>query len=109
MEFGQAHCKYLLKWNLNKFILYFLSFILFTMDFRIYINFWNLNSEKKIGNEGTVTGRNQPTTWPHWSGPAAKSPGWLMPVVQWVHPLLVWSPRPEQARLTRVCQRLPDG
>jgi hypothetical protein len=33
MEFGQARCKYLLKWIQNKFILYFLGFILFTMDF----------------------------------------------------------------------------
>jgi hypothetical protein len=26
MEFGQALCKYLLKWIQNKFILYFLGF-----------------------------------------------------------------------------------
>jgi hypothetical protein len=39
MEFGQAYCQDLVKIILNKFTLYFLSFIVFFMYFRSLYNF----------------------------------------------------------------------
>jgi hypothetical protein len=38
-EFGQAYCKDLLNRILMKFIVYFLSFILFSMNFKILYGF----------------------------------------------------------------------
>jgi hypothetical protein len=47
MEFGQTYYKYLLKRIWNKFISYFLSFIPFSMYFRILNEFWNSYSKKE--------------------------------------------------------------
>jgi hypothetical protein len=53
MEFGQAYCKDLLKWNPRKFILYFFSFIAFSMNFGTIKKFLEKISEKwKLMNSG---------------------------------------------------------
>jgi hypothetical protein len=57
-EFGRAHRKDTLRWILRKFLLYFPSFISFSMDFRILNRFSIIfNLENEMEKWETVLGR----------------------------------------------------
>jgi hypothetical protein len=47
MKFGQAYCQDLLRRIISKFILYFPSFILFSIDFRILNGFFVILTQKR--------------------------------------------------------------
>jgi hypothetical protein len=71
--FGPTHCEDLLKWILKKFILPFLSFILFTMNFRsLYIFSRNFKSRNENLEKEKVWNTIGPLFGPRprdWHGP----------------------------------------